>query len=88
MVLDRTKAATKSQSRVLLLTIHSQCQFLDQTGGLSPQEYQMFLSMVPEKYKRAGIVDFDELDADKDGTISVPEFQRLMDKLIDNMDSA
>tara|TARA_R110002050_G_scaffold268037_2_gene409846 strand:+ start:5761 stop:5895 length:135 start_codon:yes stop_codon:yes gene_type:complete len=44
--------------------------------------------MVPEKYKRAGIVDFDELDADKDGTISVPEFQRLMDKLIDNMDSA
>jgi hypothetical protein len=60
--LKSTKSATKSQEKVLLMQLHSQCQLLDKSIGLSPEEFQIFMTMVPEKFKK-GAITFDDLDA-------------------------
>lgn len=83
LLLDQTKEATRSQEKILLLQLQAQCQFLDQQAGMSPQEYQMFLSMIPAKFKKstAGLA-FDKVDKDGDGIISTQEFNILVEELV------
>lgn len=82
-LLDQTKEATRSQEKILLLQLQSQCQFLDQQMGMTPQEYSMFLNMIPAKFKNspAGLA-FDEVDKNGDGIISISEFNLLVDELV------
>jgi len=94
-ICSQTENATKDQAKILLHTIHRQCQFMDQSMGMSPMEFQMFLGMVPQKYKAfAGELSFEGLDAgslegnmglhlDKDGVINIQEFEGVVERLID-----
>eukprot|EP00008_Paramoeba_atlantica_P009141 CAMPEP_0201480798 /NCGR_PEP_ID=MMETSP0151_2-20130828/5207_1 /ASSEMBLY_ACC=CAM_ASM_000257 /TAXON_ID=200890 /ORGANISM="Paramoeba atlantica, Strain 621/1 / CCAP 1560/9" /LENGTH=210 /DNA_ID=CAMNT_0047862767 /DNA_START=212 /DNA_END=844 /DNA_ORIENTATION=- len=81
-ILSTTEQATNSQEKMLLMTLHQQCQFLDKSMGLSREEFQTFLTMIPEKF-RQGDVSFDSLDANKDGTIDVTEFQGIVNQLVE-----
>mmetsp|Transcript_8246 Transcript_8246/g.11017 ORF Transcript_8246/g.11017 Transcript_8246/m.11017 type:complete len:253 (-) Transcript_8246:23-781(-) len=87
-LVTQTEKAQREQEKVLLLSIHSQCQYMDQSHGMSPMEFEMFKNMIPEKYKKfSGHLSFDEIDADKDGTISTEEFSKVIEKLIDLAES-
>mmetsp|Transcript_28869 Transcript_28869/g.80730 ORF Transcript_28869/g.80730 Transcript_28869/m.80730 type:complete len:257 (+) Transcript_28869:89-859(+) len=83
VVLGEQKQAAKMQARVLLNTIFNQTQFMDQSMGMSPSEFQAFMSMVPSQYKqdKSGI-DFEHLDSDADGNINVGEFQAVVERLL------
>jgi predicted RNase H-like nuclease (RuvC/YqgF family) len=82
-LLDQTKEATRSQEKILLMQLQSQCQFLDQSMGMTEQEYGMFLSMIPAKFKKtpAGMA-FERVDRDGDGIVNVEEFHLLVDELV------
>ena len=82
-LLDQTKEATRSQEKILLMQLQSQCQFLDQEMGMTQQEYQMFLNMIPAKFKNspAGLA-FDMVDKDKNGRITMEEFNQLVERLV------
>eukprot|EP01012_Entosiphon_sulcatum_P015384 TRINITY_DN20355_c0_g1_i1.p2 TRINITY_DN20355_c0_g1~~TRINITY_DN20355_c0_g1_i1.p2 ORF type:complete len:296 (-),score=87.88 TRINITY_DN20355_c0_g1_i1:122-1009(-) len=76
------RRAQEQQDRVLLHQLQAQVQFLDQKVGLSQQEFDVFVSMLPQRYGPllAGR-SFGSFDADKDGCISPTEFQLLVDDL-------
>merc|ERR1712137_539109 len=82
-LLDQTKEATRSQEKILLMQLQSQCQFLDQNMGMTEQEFGMFLSMIPAKFKKtpAGMA-FERVDRDGDGIVSTEEFHLLVDELV------
>merc|ERR1711879_742950 len=56
VLLDQTKEATRSQEKILLMQLHSQCQFLDQQMGMSEQEFNMFVNMIPAKLRNYQLV--------------------------------
>ena len=87
-LLEQTKEATRSQEKILLMQLHSQCQFLDQQAGMSKSEFAMFVNMIPAKFKKspAGLA-FERVDADGDGVISHVEFTALVDQLVQSVAS-
>merc|ERR1712137_659289 len=82
-LLDQTKEATNTQERVLLMQLHAQCQFLDHEAGMSSNEYQMFLNMIPARYRKtAAGKKFDDVDKNHDGIIDADEFSSLIEELV------
>ena len=82
-LLDQTKEATRSQEKILLMQLQAQCQFLDQKEGMSRAEFNMFVNMIPSKFKKTSVgLEFNKIDTDGDGTISNEEFFILVDQLI------
>jgi Ca2+-binding EF-hand superfamily protein len=71
----------------MLLQLQSQLQFFDQSAGLSRQEYDQFVMMMPamvrQQYERIK-TNFDDLDSNKDGVIDIGEFQGLVDRLVES----
>jgi len=86
-VVNKTKKATREQEKIMLLQLQSQVQFMDQSSGMSKMEYEMFVSMLPATFKKAYDIvrpSFESLDENKDGTIDVFEFQKLVDQLVNS----
>jgi len=86
-VVNKTKHATREQEKIMLLQLQSQVQFMDQSSGMSKMEYDMFVSMLPSTFRKAYDIvrpSFESLDENKDGTIDVNEFQKLVDQLVES----
>ena len=82
-LLKQAKAVTSSQEKILLMQLQSQCQFMDGQMDMSHQEFEMFVHMIPAKFRNTPVgLEFDSIDADKDGKISMREFHDLVDKLV------
>uniref|UniRef100_A0A7S4KXN1 EF-hand domain-containing protein n=1 Tax=Paramoeba aestuarina TaxID=180227 RepID=A0A7S4KXN1_9EUKA len=80
-ILKSTEEATNTQEKALLLTLQSQCQFIDKNMGMSREEFDTFINMLPDKFKSHGF-DFAALDKDGSGHLDVGEFQSLIDDLV------
>ena len=82
-LLDQSKEVTGNQEKILLLQLQAQCQFMDGQLDMSPEEFQLFSSMIPYKFRSTPIgLEFDSIDGDKDGRISMREFHDLVDRLV------
>eukprot|EP01012_Entosiphon_sulcatum_P034563 TRINITY_DN43859_c0_g1_i1.p1 TRINITY_DN43859_c0_g1~~TRINITY_DN43859_c0_g1_i1.p1 ORF type:complete len:260 (-),score=64.61 TRINITY_DN43859_c0_g1_i1:13-792(-) len=82
-LLDRSKQATATQSRILLMQLQTQCQLLDMQVGLSESEFQQLLGQLPtELQQQLKGKGFAGLDRDKDGSVNAMEFQALVNELV------
>eukprot|EP00995_Heteronema_vittatum_P009939 NODE_532_length_1316_cov_213.509866_g384_i0.p2 GENE.NODE_532_length_1316_cov_213.509866_g384_i0~~NODE_532_length_1316_cov_213.509866_g384_i0.p2 ORF type:complete len:334 (-),score=95.95 NODE_532_length_1316_cov_213.509866_g384_i0:230-1231(-) len=87
-VLKKTRQAQRSQERLMLQQLQGQVQFFDQQAGISPDEYEVFMGLVPQVYatRLRATSTFATWDKNKDRSIDVSEFNDILIRLLDRSD--
>ena len=71
-----------------LIEMYFRMAWKDAKDGLSQDEYQKLLDLLDEDTKRAFVTmtTFERIDRNRDGVISIKEFQNALDPIIDELD--
>jgi len=79
---ERTKKLTEVQERTMLMNLFMQFQNEDGSRGLSKDEFETVLDMVPEgscaRLRKNKADLFKEFDTDGDGTVSIKNFRNWL----------
>lgn len=84
----QTRKLTLAQERSMLMNLFMQFQNQDGQQGLSREEFETLLDMLPEGSSaklRNGVTEFKDVDIDGDGTISVANFRDWIRKMVNDM---
>jgi len=81
----QTRRLTSTQERSMLMNLFMQYQNQDGEQGLSRDEFEFLLDMLPTGSSlkvRGGLRDFKDVDVDGDGTISIANFRDWLQKAL------
>jgi len=80
-----TRRLTTTQERSMLMNLFMQYQNQDGEQGLSRDEFELLLDMLPAGSSlklRSGLRDFKDVDVDGDGTVSIANFRDWLQKAL------